>query len=74
MAFLDDVRASKTRLANAMTLADSEFAQAVTQLQGALVTRLRPLPTLSWVSDEILAEGCLAFATTLVKRATEDIS
>lgn len=70
MALLDDVLASRARLAAARATAEAEHAAAVEQLRSVLFTRLRPVAALSAGSDVVLNEACLAFAESFIQGAT----
>lgn len=71
MAFIDDIRASKAKLATAQATAAAEQQAAVAQLRDVLFTRLRPVAALSFATDVVLTEACLAFAASVVQGASE---
>jgi hypothetical protein len=70
MTVIDDIRASKTRLAAAQATAAAEERAAVDQLRGVAVTRLRPVAALSWLDDAGLTEACQVFALSAIQSAT----
>lgn len=70
-SFIDDIRASKARLATAQAAATAEQQAAVAQLRDVLFARLRPVAALSFATDVVLTEACLAFAVSVIQGATE---
>lgn len=71
MAFIDDIRASKAKLATAQATAAAEQQAAVSQLRDVLFARLRPVAALGFATDVVLTEACLAFAVSIIQGASE---
>lgn len=68
MSIVDDIRALRARTDQVQTDADALLAT----LSGALEARLRPLPALAWLPDEVLHEACVAFAQSAIQGVTRN--
>lgn len=64
MAFIDDVRAARSR----RTQAQVDEAALVEQGAVVLYDRLRPVAALAWISDSVMHDACRAFVETSIDK------